>query len=95
MRTFAFAIIGVGVATAILIWLSLHLVQDAEKMERNPRLLRRRLLIGGTLYAVSSGWGIIEVARGNEPPAALVGIVIAASFAWLLIRGASGVNTGQ
>jgi dipeptide/tripeptide permease len=95
MRILAFAIIGVGVATAVLIWLSLHLVHDAEKMERNPRLLRRRLLIWGTLYVVSSVWGIIQVVRGNEPPAAFVGIVVAAGFAWLLIRGASRVNTGQ
>jgi hypothetical protein len=95
MRTLAFAIIGVGVATAVLIWGSLHLVHDAEKMERNPRLLRRRLLLWGTVYVLSSGWGIIQVVRGNEPPAALVGIVVAASFAWLLIRGASRVNTGQ
>jgi len=95
MRILAFAILGVGIATAVLIWLSLHLVHDAEKMERNPRLLRRRLLIWGTLYVFSSGWGIIQVVRGNEPPAALVGIVVAASLAWLLIRGASRVNTGQ
>jgi hypothetical protein len=95
MRTLAFAIIGVGAATAVLIWLSLRVVHDAEKMERNPKLLRRRLFIWGTLYVISSGWGIIQVARGNEPPGALVGIVVAASFAWILIRGASKVNTGQ
>jgi hypothetical protein len=95
MRILAFTIIGVGVATAVLVWLSLNLVHDAEKMERNPRLLRRRLLIGGTLYVVSSGWGIIQVARGDQPPAALVGIVVAASVAWLLIRAANSVNTGQ
>jgi len=35
MRVLALAIIGVGVATAVLIWLSLHLVHEAEKMERN------------------------------------------------------------
>jgi hypothetical protein len=95
MRVLALAIIGVGVATAVLIWLSLHLVHEAEKMERNPRLLRRRLLIWGSLYVVSSGWGIIQVVRGNEPPAALVGIVVAASLAWILIRGASRVDQGQ
>ena len=95
MRTLAFAIIGVGVVTAVLIWGCFRLVRDAEKMERNLRLLRRRLLIWGTLYVVSSGWGIIQVVRGNEPPAALIGVVVAASLAWLLIRGASTVNTGQ
>jgi hypothetical protein len=95
MRVLAFAIIGVGVATAVLIWPSLHLVHEAEKMERNPRLLRRRLLIWGSLYVVSSGWGIIQVVGGNAPPAALAGIVVAASFAWIMIRGVGRVNTGQ
>jgi hypothetical protein len=95
MRVLVLAIIGVGVATAVLIWLSLHLVHETEKMERNARLLRRRLLVWGSLYVVSSGWGIIQVVRGNAPPAALVGIVVAASFAWIMIRGAGRVNNGQ
>jgi hypothetical protein len=95
MRTLALSIIGVGLATAILIWGSLHLIHDAEKMQRNPRLLRRRFLVMGAVYVVSSGWGIFEVGRGNEPPEALIGIVVAASLAWLLIKQASKVDTGQ
>lgn len=66
MRIFVFAIIGVGVATAVLIW-GFQLVHDAEKMERNPKLLRRRLLLWGTIYIASSGWGIIQVVRAMSP----------------------------
>ena len=95
MRTLALSIIGVGLATAILIWGSLRLIHDAEKMERNPRLLRRRFLIMGAIYVTSSVWGIFEVARGNEPPEALIGIAVAASMAWLLIKQGSNVKSGQ
>jgi hypothetical protein len=95
MRTLAFVIIGVGVATAALIWGSLHLIREAEKMQRNPRLLRRQLLLLGTVYVLSSGWGIIEVATGNYPPETLIGIAVAASMAWLLIKQASNVKSGH
>jgi hypothetical protein len=64
-------------------------------MQRNPRLLRRRFLVLGAVYVVSSGWGIFEVARGNETPEALIGIAVAASLAWLLIKQASKVNVSQ
>lgn len=95
MRTLAFVIIAVGVVTAALIWGSLHLIQDAEKMERNPRLLRRQLLLLGIVYVLSSGWGVIQVATGNYPPETLLGIAVAASMAWLLIKQASNVKSGQ
>lgn len=95
MRTLALSIIGVGLATAILICASLHLIHDSEKMQRDPRLLRRRFLVMGAVYVVGSGWGIFEVARDNEPPEALIGIAVAASLAWLLIKQASKVDIGQ
>jgi hypothetical protein len=95
MRTLAFVIIGVGLTTAALIWGSLHIMREAEKMQRNPRLLRRQLLLLGIVYVLSSGWGIVQVAAGNYPPEAMIGIAVAASIAWLLIKQASQVKSGQ
>jgi tryptophan-rich sensory protein len=95
MRTLAFAIAVVGVATVALIWGSLHVIHDAEKMQRNPRLLRRRFLTMGIIYALSSGWGIVQVASGDLPAASLIGVAVAASLAWLLIKQSSGLKSGQ
>jgi|ERR1700674_828447 len=92
MSTLVFAIVGVAVVTAALVWGSLHVIREAERMQRDPRLLRRRLLTLGLVYVCSSGWGIIQVARGDYPPEGLIGIVVAATFAWLLIKQASKVN---
>ena len=95
MRTLAFAIIVVGVATVALIWDSLHLIRDAERMQRDPRLLRRSFIRLGLVYVCGSAWGIVQVIRGDLPPGALIGVVVAASIAWLLIKQASGVKSGQ
>ena len=92
MSTLVFAIVAVAVATAALVWGSLHVVREAERMQRDPRLLRRRLLMLGLVYVCSSGWGIVQVARGDYPPEALIGIAVAATVAWLLIKQASKVN---
>jgi hypothetical protein len=93
MSTLVFAIVGVAVATAALVlgW-SLHVIREAERMQPDPRLLRRRLLTLGLIYVCSSGWGIVQVARGDYLPEALIGIAVAATFAWLLIKQASKVN---
>jgi hypothetical protein len=64
-------------------------------MPRNPQLLRRKFLSLGIIYAISSGWEIIQVASGDLHAASLIGVAVAASLAWLLIKQASGVKTGQ
>jgi len=95
MQTLALAIIVVGIVTAALIWGSLHIIHEAEKMQLDPRKLRRNFLTLGIIYAISSGWGIIQVASGDLPAASLIGVVVAASLAWFLIKQASGVKIRQ
>jgi hypothetical protein len=41
------------------------------------------------------GWDHGLSADRSQPPEALIGIAVAATFAWLLIKQASNVKTGQ
>ena len=50
MRAFALTMVAVGIATALLMWGCFRLIRDAEKMERDPTLLRRRMLRMGLFY---------------------------------------------
>jgi hypothetical protein len=61
-------------------------------MERDPKLLPRRILRMGLFYICSAGYGIVEVVTGNLPPIALIGLPVAAGIAWTLIREASNVK---
>jgi hypothetical protein len=90
--TLAVIILGVALTTAVLVWASLNVCRDVERMERDPRYLRRRFLMLGLLYVGSSVFGIVEVVRGNQPPLSLIGLPIAAALAWLFIRQAANVK---
>ena len=92
MRVLAWAIVVVGVTTALLVWGCFRLVRDAERMERNPELLRRRFLRLGLFYIAVAVPAILQVATGREPPITLIGLPIAAALAWLLIKHASNVK---
>ena len=93
MRGAALAIVVVAFTTAAIVWASLHVIREAEKMQRDAKLLRRRLLFLGTLYVCSASLGAFQVATGKEPPVTLTGVAVAAVVAWLLIRSAAKANS--
>ena len=92
MRVLAWAILVVAVTTALLVWGCLRLARDAERMERDPRLLRRRFLRWGFLYIGVAVLNIVRAATGDLPPIALIGLPITAAFAWFLIKQADNVK---
>lgn len=92
MRAFALTILLVGISTAVLVWTCFRLIRDAEKMQRDPKLLRRRFHRLGFLYVAGCLVGIVRVATGDLPPIALIGLPISAAIAWTLIAQASKVK---
>jgi len=92
MRALALTILAVGVTTALLIWACLHVIRDAEKMQRDPKLLCRRFRFLGIVYIVGCLFGIFHVATGSEPPITLIGLPIGATLAWFWIKQASNVK---
>ncbi len=90
--TMAAVIIGVLVATAVMGWMMWRLVRSAERMERDPKYLRRRLIWGAMIYVFGALFGIIEVARGEEPIQALIGLPIVLFLIWVALRSASKVK---
>jgi hypothetical protein len=92
MRTLALAILGVAVATAFLVWVGLRVFRDVERLQRDPKLRRRRLFLWGFLYACSSVFAIVQVATGKISPLALIGLPIAAAFIWTFLKAASNVK---
>lgn len=92
MFTLVAAIVGVAVTTALLIWGSLRLIREAEREQRDPKLLRRRFLRMGLFYVGCMLFGIVQVATGDLPPVALFGLLVPAAMAWLLIKQASSVK---
>ena len=93
MRLLALSVFVVGVTTALLVWGCIGLARDLERMQRDPKLLRRRFFLLGSLYIASAVFGTVEIAIGSEPPIGLVGLPIAALFAWTFIKAASNVRT--
>jgi hypothetical protein len=93
MRGAIFAIVAVAFTTAAIVWGSLHVIHEAERMQRDAKLLRRRFLFLGAIYACSASCGVFQVATGQQPPLALIGVAVAGAFAWFLIRGASKAKT--
>jgi hypothetical protein len=90
--TIATVIIGVLVVTALMGWMMWRLYRSAERMERDPKYLRRRLVWGAMIYVIAALFGIIEVARGEQPIQTLVGLPIALFLIWALLRAASRVK---
>lgn len=92
MRVLAWSILVVAVTTALLVWGGFRLIRDVEKMQRDPKLLRRAFLRMAIMYIAGSVFGIIQVATGSLPPIALMGIPVAGALAWTLIKQASNVK---
>jgi hypothetical protein len=88
----ATTITGVLAATAALGWMMWRVVRSSERMEREPKYLRRRLIWGAMIYVVGVLFGTIEVARGEQPIEALVGLPIALYMIWMLLRKAAKVE---
>jgi hypothetical protein len=84
--------VAVGIATALLMWGCFRLIRDAEKMERDPTLLRRRMLRMGLFYICCAVLGIARVASGDLPPMTLVGLPVTAWIAWILIKQANNAK---
>lgn len=92
MRLLAWSIFVVGIATALLMWGCFRLIRDAEKMGRDPTLLRRRMLRMGLFYICCAVLGIARVVIGDLPPMALIGVPVTAGIAWILIKQANNVQ---
>ncbi|MGA8202416.1 MAG: hypothetical protein WB814_20275 [Candidatus Sulfotelmatobacter sp.] len=90
--TIATVIIGVLVATAVMGWLMWRLFRSAERMERDPKHLRRRLIRGAMIYVAGALAGMIEIARRELPIQALIGLPISLFMIWVLLRTASKVK---
>jgi hypothetical protein len=92
MRLLAWSIVVVGIATALLVWGCFRLICDAEKMQRDPTLLRRRMVRLGLFYICCAVLGIVRVVTGDLPPMALIGLPVTAGIAWILIKQANNVK---
>jgi hypothetical protein len=90
--TMATVIIGVLVASAVLACMLWRLARSVERMERDPKYLRRRLIWGAMIYVFGALFCIIEVARGEQPIQALIGLPIVLFLIWALLRTASRVK---
>ena len=90
--TVIIVIAGVSAATAGLIYLLWRTVKSVERMERDPRYLRRRLFWFGMLYVAGAVFAVYEVAVGDEPLATLVGLPVSLAFAWFWLRAATRVR---
>lgn len=92
MATVITVIIVVLVATAVMGGMMWRLFRSVERMERDPKYLRRRLIWGAMIYVFGVLFGIIEVARGEQPIQALIGLPIVLFLIWVLLRSASKVK---
>ncbi|MGB0104239.1 MAG: hypothetical protein WBC30_17915 [Candidatus Sulfotelmatobacter sp.] len=90
--TIATVIVGVLVATAVMGWLMWQLFRSTERMERDPKYLRRRLIRGAMIYVFGALFGMIEIARGELPIQALIGLPISLFMIWVILRTASKVK---
>lgn len=78
--------------SALLGWGAWRVCKSAERAERDPRYLRRKLLWFGLIYVVGATFGIAEVVTGREPIQSLIGLPIGAFFAWFYLKAAFQVK---
>ncbi len=88
----ATVIIGVLVATAVMGWMMWRLARSAERMERDPKYLRRRLVWAAMIYVFGALFGIIEVARGEQPVQTLIALPIVLFLIWVILRSSRKVK---
>jgi hypothetical protein len=92
LGTITTIILGVLALSAFLGWGAWRVYKSAERAERDPRYLRRSLLLLGLIYVGGAVYGIEEVITGSAPIQSLVGLPIGAFFAWFYLRTAFRVK---
>jgi CDP-diglyceride synthetase len=88
----ATVILGVSAVTAFFAWTMWRAFRMVERAERDPKYLRRLLLVLPVLYACSTVFGVFEVATGREPIQALAGLLIVVVISWVYVRMALKVK---
>lgn len=88
----AAVILGVAAFSAFLAFLAWGVFKSAERAERDPRYLRRRLLWFGLLYAFGAAYGITQLITVKEKGPTLVGLAVGGSFAWFYLKAAANVK---
>ncbi len=85
-------IVVVLASSAFLGWMAWRVFKSAERAERDPRYLHRRLLAMGMLYIGCALFAIAQVATGREPIKSLIGLPIGVMFIWMYLRAAIRVK---
>jgi len=88
----ALIVVGVLVATGVLVVAMWGAFRDNERAERDSRFQRRLLRRGGLVYIFAAVFVTYEVATGQEPIYSLIGIPIPLLIGWLWFRAASKVK---
>jgi hypothetical protein len=65
-----------------------RLAQAVERAERDPRYVRRWLILFGILYGFGALTSVAKVMSGNAPPLSLIGLAIPVFIVWYCFRGA-------
>ena len=68
------------------------MARSVERFEKDPRYLRRWLILMGALYGFGALTGVIKVVSGDVPPLRLFGLVIPVFFVWYFFRTAFRVK---
>jgi hypothetical protein len=84
--TIATIIIGVLALSALLGWMMWRMAKAVERAERDPRYVRRWLMIFGTLYGLGALTGVGKVISGTAPPFSLIGLAIPLTIVWYCFR---------
>jgi cell division protein FtsW (lipid II flippase) len=92
LRLIATVIVGVFSVTALLIWILWRACKSAERAEREPKYLRRILVLAGVPYVIAAVSIVAEVATGDMPVWMLLGLPIPILFAWFWLRQANRVK---
>lgn len=86
------AIVSVLFVTAVLAWGMWRLCKTVDRMDREPRYLRRVLRGGALFYSLGAVIGILKVVTGNAPWWSLAFLPIPLFIVWTCLRAASKVN---
>jgi threonine/homoserine/homoserine lactone efflux protein len=90
--TIATVIVGMLASTAVLVWMLWRVCRSAERAERDPKYLRRRLFWLGMIYVLGAVFGIEQVVTRQQPVQSLFGLPVALFLAWFWLKTASKVK---
>ena len=86
--TIAAIIVGVLAVTALLGWMMWRLARAVERAERDPRYVRRWLILFAALYGFGALTSVSRVISGDAPPLSLIGLAIPVLIVWYCCRAA-------